>query len=171
MKRLQLGYRILVIFFISVLFSNCACSKKDNSIYSLTQNPPFTILEIYSQEWVAGIQGGGTGINLYFEIDTVEPETMINTIYFRNKTVKAENKSKNIFVGYIKNKENRDVIMDSNSLNEAKNIPPQKFPFKLKQSEAVISYIYKGKDYYYKVSNIIEKEIIAYPQSNPKIDK
>ncbi len=83
---------------------------------------------------------------------------------------KANKKNDNLFIGYFKN-EQKDIIMDSNSTNEAKNIPPQKIPFQLAENEAVLSYIYKGIAYYFKVYNIAEKEVIAYPQSDPNNDK
>jgi hypothetical protein len=60
--------------------------------------------------------------------------------------------------------------MDGNAINEAANIPPQKSPFQLAKNEAVISYSENGKVNYYKVSNIKEKEMLAYPQGNPNIE-
>ena len=43
----------------------------------------------------------------------------------------------------------------------------EKFPFKLENNEAVLSYEYNNKMHYYKIANIEEKEMIAYPSSNP----
>ena len=57
--------------------------------------------------------------------------------------------------------------MDSNSTKETANIPPTRFPFKLENNEAVLSYEYHNKMYYYKISNIEEKQLIAYPSRNP----
>ncbi len=119
---------------------------------------------------MAGVQDGGSGTNIYFNIDNIEPSTSINEIYFRNKRTKAIHASENQFIGYYKNHENRDVIMDSNPNKEAKNIPPKPFPFKLTENEAVLSYVFKGKDYYFKISKISEKQILAYPQANPNND-
>ena len=167
MKRIKLVSGALGLFFITVLFSNCGSSKKEDSSYFITQNPPFTMVEVYNQKWMAGVKEGGTGTNIYFKIDDIEPGTFINEIYFRNKITKANHTSENQFIGYYKTQENRDVIMDSDPNKEAKNIPPKPFPFKLAENEAVLSYIFKGKDYYFKVSNITEKEVLAYPQVNP----
>ena len=72
-----------------------------------------------------------------------------------------------LYIGYINDELNKDIIMDINPVNEAENIPTKPFPFQLKLNEAVISYIYKEEEYYFKVLYITEKKEIAYPQSNP----
>jgi len=167
MERLKFVTGILGIFFIAMLFLNCNSSKNGNFTYSITQNPPFTIVEAYSQKWMAGIKEGGSGINIYITIENMETGTSINEIYFRNKITKANHTTDSQYIGYYKTNENRDVLMDSNPKKEAENTPPKQFPFKLEESEAVISYLFKGKDYYFKVSYVTEKEIKAYPMSNP----
>jgi len=170
MERLKFVTGILGIFFIAMLFLNCNSSKNGNFTYSITQNPPFTMGEVYSQKWMAGVKEGGSGTNIFFKIEKLEPGTTIKEIYFRNKITKASTLSENQYVGYFKNGENRDVIMDSNPNKEAKNTPPNPFPFKLSENEAVLSYVFKGKDYYFKASNVLEKEVLAYPKSNPNND-
>ena len=65
------------------------------------------------------------------------------------------------------NETNREIIMSSDSTLEATNVIPQVSPFNLSEKEAVISYILKGEFYYYKISNLEEKPILAYPGSNP----
>ena len=167
MKRLKFVTGVLGLFFITVLFSNCNSSKNSNSTLSISQNPPFIVGEAYSQKWMAGVQGGGSGTNIYFKIENIETGTSINEIYFRNKITKASLTTDNQYIGYYKTKENRDVIMDSDPKKEAKNIPPKSFPFNLAENEAVLSYVFKGKYYYFKVMNILEKEVLAYPQANP----
>ena len=166
MKKLQLVLGVIGMLFLSVLLSNCGGSKTDNSKLTLTDNPPFSIEEVYSQKWVAGVKEGGSGTNIYFTLKNLEPGTLINEIYFRNKTTTAKPKNNNKFIGYFKNEE-QDIIMDSDATKEANNNPPKKSPFQLEENEAVLSYTYKGIEYYFKLSNIEEKETIAYPSSNP----
>ena len=167
MKKLKFASGAFGLFIITIFFLNCNSSKNTSSTYSFSQNPPFTVSESYSQKWMAGIKEGGSGTNVYFKIENIESGTSINEIYFRNKSAKANPSKENLYTGYFKNEENRDVIMDSDSNKEAKNTPPKHFPFKLEENEAVISYLFKGTDYYFKVSNIKEKEILAYPMGNP----
>jgi len=166
MKKLKLVWGVLGILILSVFLSNCGGLKSDNTKYILTENSPFSIEEVYSQKWLAGFKGGGSGINIYFKVEKVKPGTLLNEVYFRNKITTAEEKNDHMFVGYFKN-EQQDVIMDSNIYAEATNTPPQKFPFQLENNEAVLSYTYRGIEYYFKVSNIVEKEVIAYPISKP----
>jgi len=157
-----------IILLLSVVTLSCGGSK--TSEVKFVKTPPFSISKIYSQKWVAGVQGGGSGTNLYVSVKNISEGIEIKEFYFGNKITEAKLTSENNYVGYFKNETNRDVIMDGNATNEAANIPPQKSPFQLAKNEAVISYSKKGKIYYYKISNIEEKEMLAYPQSNPKIE-
>jgi len=169
MKRLQLVSAVIAMGFLSVLFFNCGGLKKDHSEYSFTQNPPFSIEEIYSQKWMSGVKGGGHGEVLMVTFSDFQKGVTIKKAYFKKKEaefVKGQNKDFSYAAGFVSNI-NKDIIMDSNPENEAKNIPPQKFPFQLKEDEAVLSYSYTGVEYYFKVSNIEEKEVIAYPSGNP----
>ena len=75
-----------------------------------------------------------------------------------------------LFIGYFKNDNNKDIIMDADIIKEAQNTPPEKIPFQLEENEAVISYTYKGSVQYYKISNIIKDEVIAFPEAKPKND-
>ena len=169
MKKLQIVSRVIGIIILSIFLSSCGGSKTDNSKYTLTENPPFSIEEVFSQKWMAGVKEGGSGTNIYITLKNLEPGTLINEIYFRNKKTTAEEKNTLIFVGYFKN-DQQDIIMDSDATKEANNTPPQKSPFQLEENEAVLSYTYKGIVYYYRIFNIEKKEVIAYPSSNPNND-
>ncbi len=159
---------ILILF--TILFSSCGGSKSNNENVKITINPPFTISKTYSQKWVAGLKGGGSGTNLIIEFSSVSEGIDFNKIYFRGKVIEATSKKQNQIVGYFKTEMNHDVIMDSEISKEAANTPPQKLPFQLEENEAVISYTESGKIHYFKITNIEEKEMLAYPQTNPKIE-
>ena len=105
-------------------------------------------------------------------VSELKKKLIIEDLFFRNIQVKAQKDRNNhlIYLGYFNNELNRDVIMDADATKEAQNTPPKKIPFQLKENEAIISYTYKGTLQYYKVSNITEEEIIAYPETKPKID-
>jgi hypothetical protein len=56
---------ILNIFFaitLVILFSQCSSAQK------LQETTPFLVDQIYSQKWIAGVQGGGSGINLFLKL-------------------------------------------------------------------------------------------------------
>ncbi len=157
-----LGFAICLIS-----FSNCAGGK--DSMYSLEQQPPFKIKSSYFQKWVAGVEQGGSGVNVYLTVMDISEELEIRNVYFKNKVAKAVNtpNDPDRFVAYFKSKTNRDVIMDSDPKKEAQNTPMGDFPFDLKENEAVLSYFHKGEEKYFKISDIEEKPLIAYPSTNP----
>ena len=162
-----LGLTLLVLG-----LSNCNTSKTNNSSYSLNQNPPFTILESYYHDWISGVQGAGSGTILFISFSDLNKRTKIEDFFFRNQIVKAKKDQGNsfLFIGYFKNDNNKDIIMDADIIKEAQNTPPEKIPFQLEENEAVISYTYKGAVQYYKISNIIKDEVIAFPEAKPKND-
>ncbi len=161
-------FTYIFIAILSMSLSNCGGSNTNNS--NFTSNPPFKIQEIYFQKWVAGVRGGGSGTNVYITFSEVSEGVVFQELFFKNKKSKLNVTSKNQVVANFKSTQNFGVIMDGDPTKEAVNTPPEKIPFQLEKSEAVISYSKNGKVNYYKVSNIKEKEMVAYPQSNPKIE-
>lgn len=154
--------------FLLVSFSNCGSSQAGKAI-SFENTPPFTISEIYTQDWVAGVQEGGSGTNMHITFNEITEGIQIEQIYFRKKSVAAIQKPnlKSTYMGYFKNEPKRDIVMDENPVKESKNTPPDVFPFDLKVNEAVISYSSNGDSKYFRISNILEKPLIAYPSTNP----
>ncbi len=153
--------------FLLVSFSNCGSSKDTKAIH-FESNPPFTISEIFAQDWVAGVKEGGSGTNVHVTIDNLNENLKIENIYFSNKILlvrQAGNNSK-VFVGSYKTVPGRDVIMDSNPTKEAKNTPIPVFPFELGSNEAVIKYSVDGTAKFFKVSDVVIKPRIAYPAAN-----
>ncbi|GAB5400699.1 MAG: hypothetical protein Aureis2KO_22840 [Aureisphaera sp.] len=148
-------------------FSGCAGGK--DTVYSLEQQPPFNITGSYFQKWVAGVQEGGSGINVHLIIEGISEEIEVRNVYFRGQITKANSmpEQPDKFVAYFKKGQNRDVIMDSDITKEAKNTPLGDFPFDLDDDEAVISYFHKDTEKYFKISDIEEKPLIAYPGTNP----
>jgi uncharacterized cupredoxin-like copper-binding protein len=161
-----LALLISAVVIIGVI-TGCGTCKTEKESFALTQNPPFTIKNSYYQNWVAGVKEGGSGLNIYASIDDMSEGVILKEFYFRGNSVEVKSSKNPVFVGYYKNDINKDVIMDSNSTNEAANTPPKFSPFKLENNEAVLSYEYHHKMYYHKISNIEEKQIIAYPSSSP----
>lgn len=164
--------RFLGLLSISLLlfsFSNCGGSKNGVSDFELTLSPPFTFGEVYFQDWVAGVKDGGSGTNVSIAFENMDDGVRIKNIYFHNKIEKAQPSSKNpnVFMGYFNTIKKEDVIMDVNATAEAQNILSVAFPFKLLDNEAVISYIHKGEIRYFKLMDIKEKPLLAYPQSSP----
>jgi hypothetical protein len=155
------------ITFLLVSFSSCGSSQQDKTS-SFEENPPFTISEIFAQDWVAGTKEGGSGTNVHITFDTLDESFKIENIYFANKilSVRQAGGNSKVFVGSYKTVSGRDIIMDGNSIKEAKNTPTVAFPFELGAIEAVIKYSVGGIAKYFKVTDVVIKPRIAYPAAN-----
>ncbi|MBT3587659.1 MAG: hypothetical protein HN507_03305 [Flavobacteriaceae bacterium] len=164
-------YNFLVLLISAIvsiaIITSCATFKIERDSFALTQNTPFTIKNSYYQNWVAGLKEGDSGLNIYITIDDILEGVILKEFYFQDNIFEVKSSKNPVFVGYYKNETDKDLIMDSNSTKEIANIQPKKFPFKLENNEAVLSYEYHNKMYYYKISHIEEKQIIAYPSRNP----
>lgn len=157
-KLASFSISIIIIF----AFSFCSASK---NIFK--NNPPFKIIKTTYNSWVGG-QPGVRGITIYVTIDN--PKINLDTVFFRKMKTKLKkdlSATSNTFVGsfMLRNKEH-DFILEKNSIKEFGNIPPKtslNIPFTLGDNEAVVSYIYKDKKYFYKVKNVIEVKAVQYP--------
>lgn len=163
---------IAIIITLPILLfslSNCGGAQNTNSMKEFVQNPPFKISEAYYQNWVAGVEEGGSGTNVHINFREMDPDVVVQNIYFKNHVLEAKGNinDANQFVGYLKNSVKADIIMDADPMKEAQNTPSKIFPFELEANEAVVEYWFAGKKNYYKISNLSEKNMIPYPQSNP----
>ena len=167
--------KIIAFSCISLLlfsFSNCGSGNTETSTFFFEQNPPFSVEEASYQQWTAGTPEGGSGVNVFINFSDIQEGVVFKEIYFNNmKTEVVMSPTVRVqYVGYFKNEPKRDVIMDSNPINEAANTPPKKIPFQLNDDDAVISYEFNGEMGYFKIENLEQKKMLAYPTSNPKGD-
>lgn len=160
---------ILTLPILLFSLTNCGGTQTANDQKSLVQNPPFKISETYFQDWVAGVKDGGSGTNVHIILSEIEPDVVIQNIYFRNQILKAKNTTvePNHYVGYLLNSNQRDLVMDVDPMKEAQNTPANEFPFKLETNQAVVEYLFNGTKNYYKITSLSQKDMIPYPQTNP----
>lgn len=169
MKNLKTILTLIILPMVLLSFSNCGGAQDSSNKKQFEQNPPFKITEAYYQNWVAGIKDGGSGTNIHVGFSEKDKDVVIQHIYFRNQILEAKGNinEPNQFIGYLKNENQRDIVMDSDPMKEAENTPAKTFPFQLENDQAVVEYWFEGKKNYYKISNLAEKEMIPYPQANP----
>ncbi len=156
-----------------ILFGMASCGGAQNEgAYPFEEEPPFTLGQVTFQKWVAGIRGGGSGINVTIPVEELTADVRFKELYFRDHIVSIKSKPRepDLFFAYIKTKGNRDIIMDADPAEEAKNTPPQKVPFDLDEDEAVLSYELGGEIFYVFITDMEEKPMLAYPQGNPGSD-
>jgi hypothetical protein len=160
-----ISFSILTLI-VMASFSQCSSIKK------IQQTVPLDLGQVYYQAWIAGIEGGGAGLNIY--IPTEDNSIELDSVYFRGKAAKLEFKNQNgiIYIGRFISDFNKkkDIVMSNEPNtefgNEMPKMPP-KIPFELKDNECVISYKEGKKTKYFKVSNIVEKDLIPYPSAPP----
>ena len=160
-----------------ILFSVVlTCFTQCSSAQKLEKETPFKIGSIYFQNWVAGIEGGGYGINIFISIEDFSQDKIeLDSVYFRGKVSKFETKRNNLglFIGRFSTPFNqkRDLIMSNKPNAEYGNEAPQanfKILFDLKDDECVISFKEGNKTKYFRVENVVEKRLLQYPSAPPK---
>ncbi|PQB08548.1 hypothetical protein BST83_16520 [Polaribacter filamentus] len=93
---------------------------------------------------------------------------MIASIFLKNNETRAhKNKREKIIIANFVSAVKQDITLDLNSSKEINNTVPEikKFPFKLNQNDAIISYILKGKTKYFKVKSIKKGKSVFYPKA------
>jgi hypothetical protein len=146
----------------AIILSQCTSTRK------VQTNMPLEIGKAYYQNWIAGIEGGGSGINLYIPITSNVNHIELDSVYFQNKVTKLELTNKKLAIGHFKTNPNqkKDIIMSNEPYAEYGNQVPgfdKKIPFELKGNQCVISYIERSKTKYFMIDSIIKKQLLAYP--------
>lgn len=166
MKYMKTILVALALLFVMASFSQCSSSKK------MQKKAPVKIAETYSQYWIAGIRGGGGGTNVFIKLAD-KSNTTLDSLYFRGEVVALEFDNDNNYVGRFLsdvNKGPEDLVMNGDAKKEFGNSVPlkrEKFPFELKDNEAVVSYKDRGKTKYFKIQDIEDKPSLAMPSSPP----
>ena len=168
MKLLKTVTFSIVILFVLVSFSQCSSSK------TLQEKAPINFGEVYFQSWVAGVEGGGSGINIFIPIkETTLGNFELDSVYFRGKVAKLETKTdKTLYIGRFSTPANQqiDIKMTNEPNGEYGNTVTalsENFPFQLKDNECVVGYKDNNQTKYYKIENISEKDRVDYPSAPP----
>ena len=159
--------RLLFYFLISASFINCSTVKTN----TFTDAAPFIITAPYYNSWISGIEGGGSGINVFLPVSDTR-NIDIDSIHFRGEKAIVE-KKESLIIGRFKTtlNQSRDLIMSSNPKDEFQNKLIYKFdlsPFVLADNECVVSYRLQNKRHYYKISDLKKAPHIAYPSAPSK---
>ncbi|MGB5262292.1 MAG: hypothetical protein WBN28_01750 [Lutimonas sp.] len=153
-----------IIPFLMIAMLANACKVNSGG----TEKAPFKFNKKTVQEYVIPYEGK-KGITLHFQGELIHPNVYFESVFFKDKEIKLSPIfSGNNFeftadyaIGY-EDKDDRQMI--NTARGEYGNKPPVKSenPFDLKDDEAVILYNVKGKQSYYKVSDMqmLEKKEI-----------
>jgi hypothetical protein len=159
--------KISVIMLLGVIvISTLQCSTAQK----LQTAQPFIIGEVYYQDWVSGVIGGGSGTNIYIQMVSNPKQIELDSVYFHGKSAKLEYFDNTFLIGNFNSNTNskKDMVMSNEPYAEYGNKIPEltkKIPFHLNDNQCIISYIEGHKIKYFKIDNIIEKELLAYPSA------
>jgi hypothetical protein len=159
LNNMKIFFKIPLISFTFFILSSCG-SAKDKNTHEFQEYKPFKILEA-TYNSTLDEQIGKRSIHIEITIDN--PNIKLDAVYFRNSKseLKLETNSSNqLFVGNIyKKRSNKDYNLAIDSTKEFGNVAPDissKIPFELKKNEAVVSYYFKDKKYYFKIRDLQE---------------
>ena len=146
--------------YISILFLILvtSCSSQDKVIKESA------IVASY-QGWVAGVRGGGSGINFYIDLKSELPANIeLKKLIFRGYEVPFEKQDNLHFQAMIKTPGNQEKIEgdDTQIYTSPKNA------LTLADNEAILIFLKNGKEYQQKITNVTEKPALEYPSAKPK---
>lgn len=156
---------------IPLTMTQCGTTK------TALQETPFQTGEVYFEEWIAGVQGGGSGIDVYVPITEMTVAIELQMAFFRGKAAPLTSSTENLYIARFKTDLNneRDITMHADAIEEVVNTPEvsASFPFPLADDELGVSYIMNGLLTYTKLTKIIQKESIPRPSAPPRdgVDK
>ncbi|PQJ76860.1 hypothetical protein [Polaribacter glomeratus] len=158
--------KILAILITTTLLSQCGSTKFE-------ENPPFAITSAIYNNWTGGVPGN-KGITVNISYTALYP-IKFDSIFFLEKTAILESsktKDKKFIAANFMTSKKTSVTLAKNASEEINNTVTaiKKFPYELKQNEAIISYIVKGKTKYFKVKSIKKGKSIFYPSTRKDND-
>jgi hypothetical protein len=164
MKSLKRISTLIVMLVLMASFSQCSSAQK------LQKKAPVEFGQCYAEKWVAGVKGGGSGINVFIPVK--DTSITLDSMFFRGQKVKLEftNGDQAFYVGRFLTDFNQssDLILSSDMKEESKNQLPklkEEMPFEFNDDECVISYRKGDQTLYYKISNIKIEQPLHYPSA------
>lgn len=146
------------LFFVFTLM--CSSAKKN-----ITPNFKNNIHEVYFERWVAGVRGGGSGINFHVFLDnSLSENALLQKVQFENQEAVFQKINDLHYVAYLRTNGN-DLEMHETSDKEYGNEVPV-LDFNLKPKQAKIFIAQNGNVTSFLIDNVKEKEMIAYPSMN-----
>lgn len=121
----------------------------------------------YYTKWTSGIKGGGSGFQLFLEIENqetlAEKEIIIKGMYFRDDYSELDHVKNGNYKGFIKTSENsKSYDLTPKKENLEKEKQKEEIPFKLENDEAVIYFTEANKEKYFKIK-LKEKTSLSQP--------
>ena len=156
-----------IIVLIASIFLTQTCNKKVIET-NFQEKFPVSIQQAYSESWVAGVRGGGSGTSLTIEFDKMLPEDIaLVQVYFLNNKAKINKISETQYHASFTGQANweRKEMPETDGQPKVTTVES---PIKIEDNEAILEYTHKGLKKYYKITNIKAKEPLYYPSARPR---
>lgn len=162
-------YKLCILLFSFFSFS-CNCEKKtleqsNNKLFS----QDFPISEIYYQSWVAGVRGGGSGINIHVTFKEKLPTNVqlkkMQLLHYTTFEIDVIENSQ--YIGRIKTERNQ-LNLEENPIDEYGNEVPIKQEKSLKEGQVLLTFEKDGKEFTQLIENVKQVEMLAYPSTKPR---
>lgn len=162
-------YKLCILLFSFFSFS-CNSEKKiieQTNKEFLSQD--FLISEIYYQSWVAGIRGGGSGINIHLTFKEKLPSNVrlksMQLLHYTTFEIDFIENSQ--YIGRIKTERNQ-LNLEENPIDEYGNEVPKKHENSLKEGQVLLTFEIDGKEFTKLIENVKQVEMLAYPSTKPR---
>lgn len=141
----------LFLLLMMMFFFSCKSQKQVSEIVVES------IEETYFEGWIAGVRGGGAGIN--FHVNFQKPlsnEIRLEKVLFKGKEAVFYSQDKLHYTANITTRKGGGLKMDEEENHEP--LP--------ESNKAVLYFTEKGKSVIHTIENVKEKEMLAYPSMN-----
>ena len=151
-------YKLFTLF-ISFSMLSCGSSKIDaQKLDKQTQ-----IKEIYSQNWVAGVRGGGAGINIFVNLNTpFDKGLVLEKIQFKTYEANFEKTDELSYIARINTGQNKLKGINV-EVTDAEDAVVNDSKINLKEKQAILFFRKDGKEHTKIIENVEEREMIPYP--------
>ena len=142
------------IIILLVIYTCCSCVPKTSIMAENGSN----IEQAYYEKWVAGVRGGGKGMNFYLDLKSAFPKnTQLKKLIFRGYEVDFIKQDELHYKASI-------ITTDISEENPNQTVlaSPQ-VKSKLKDNEAFFLFEMDGRSAQQKYINVIEKAMLLYP--------
>ena len=144
----------LILFLI--LGTSCSIQKK------IIQK---SMISAAYETWVAGVRGGGSGINFYVDLKTeLSSNVELKKVIFRGYEAPFEKQDDLHFQAMIKTSGNQQKFDG----DESQIYTSPKNALTLAENEAILIFLKNGKEIRQTIKEVKEKPMLLYPSTKPK---
>lgn len=146
---------------ISLAFLSCSSQKEIKDI-------PFPTDEVYFQKWIGGQRLTGSGTEFYIRFkEPFSSNFRIKKLYFHNRELDVVKRNDSVFTAsYSQRPKMDEELNETDGQIETPKVVNSKF--ELKNNEAILEFDQDNKTQFFKITNIKEKELLAYPSTKPR---